>query len=70
MVSIRGVPGNFAGPQGNSHYRVRIADHQQGEEVNQNRHANVVPAIKWMGGVSQEIMADQGLTATFLSIFH
>lgn len=33
LVAVRRVPRDLAGPQCDSHYSVRIADHQQGEEV-------------------------------------
>lgn len=50
VITVRGVPRDLAGPQSDSHYGVRIADHQQGEEVDQHRHANVVPATRpWEG---------------------
>lgn len=51
VVAVRRVPGDLAGPQRDSHHGVRVADHQQGEEVDQHGHADVVPARKWMGGV-------------------
>jgi hypothetical protein len=51
MVTVGGVPGDLAGPQSDSHYGVCIADHQQGEEVNQHRHTDVVPGGRWMRGV-------------------
>lgn len=68
MVTIRGVPRDLAGPQRDSHHGVRIANHQQGEEVDQHSHANVVPATGgWEGSVS-EITGGQDLAAAFLSI--
>lgn len=70
MVTVRGVPRDLAGPQCDSHYGVCIANHQQGEEVDQHSYTNVVPATKWMGGVSLRNNGDQGLTATFFSICH
>lgn len=71
VITVRGVPGDLAGPQRDSHYGVRIADHQQGEEVDQHRHANVVPATRQMGGVIlRNNKGGQGLPAAFLSIRH
>ena len=52
MVTVRGVPRDLAGPQCDSHNSVSIANHQQGEEVDQHSYADVVPATGRMGGVS------------------
>lgn len=71
VITIRGIPGDFAGPQRDSYDGVRVADHQQGEEVDQHRHANVVPATGRRGGVILRNNRDgRGWTAAFLSICH
>lgn len=71
VVTVRGVPRDLAGPQCDTHYSVRIAYHQQGEEVDQHSHTDVVPATRWMEGVSsRNNRVGQALTVTFLSICH
>lgn len=70
VVTVRGVPRDLAGPQGDSHYCVCIANHQQGEEVDQHSYADVVPATRRMGEVGlRNNRGGQGLTTTFLSIW-
>lgn len=71
VVTVRGVPRDLAGPQCDTHYSVRIAYHQQGEEVDQHSHTDVVPATRWMEGVSSRYnRVGQALMVTFLSICH
>lgn len=46
VVSVGRVPRDLAGPQGDSHNSVCIADDQQREEIDQHRNTDVVPAAK------------------------
>ena len=69
MVAVRGVPRYLTGPQGDAHYGVSITYHQQGEEVDQHSHADVVPATRRMGAVSSRSnRAGQALTVTCLRL--
>lgn len=46
LVAVRGVSRDLAGPQGQSHHQVGATHHQQGEEVDQDGHAHIVPAAR------------------------
>lgn len=43
MVTVGGVSRDLAGPQCDPYHSVRIANHQQGQEVDQHGHTDVVP---------------------------
>lgn len=43
VVTVGGIPRDLAGPQCDPYHSVCIANHQQGQEVDQDGHTDVVP---------------------------
>lgn len=64
VVTVGGVPGDLAGPQCDPYDSVGVANHQQGQEVDQHGHTDVVP-VRWTEESVLERAGDHGLWAPF-----